>query len=425
MTPNKPTSKSPAKAAGAPASTTTHKDTEKAAARKTGGKKVSKKVSKKGGTAKRASPANKAATHRQASAHAEPVNREVQQEQSTREPYTSNSSGKYALAAGMLALVLSVYAVYETTLSSRVNSVQLAGMEDRLNTLASGQQGLRQGVDSQKTRSEETISRIDKQLGEMESTVVTLELMAQASVDDIKANLGESVARWKLDEVHSLLTRVSRTYQLTGEQAQAIAGLKLAQSSLATIDNPRLAAVSTALAEDILRVKADRIVDIVSINDRLVSIISLIPDLVLAEDVRTVEAEPQPAAEGSAETEDAGILAAGKTLFGDIGSLVKHKSLDAPLQPSLDEYARFVVYESLRLQVHAAMVASLRRDDVIYQSQLALANGTLKQYFDAEQVITQTIRDQLQVLQSYDLSLDVQGVLGALDALNRVMVMEN
>ncbi len=183
--------------------------------------------------------------------------------------------------------------------------------------------------------------------------------------------------------------------------------------------------MSTALAEDILRVKADRIVDIVSINDRLVSIISLIPDLVLAEDVRADEAEAQPADEGSAETEDAGILAAGKTLFDDIGSLVKHKSLDAPLQPSLDEYARFVVYESLRLQVHAAMVASLRRDDVIYQSQLALANGTLKQYFDTEQVITQTIRDQLQVLQSYDLSLDVQGVLGALDALNRVMVMEN
>jgi uncharacterized protein HemX len=425
VTPKKPTSKSPAKAAEAPAPTATQKATEKASVRKTGGKKVSKKVSKKGGAAKRASPAKETATRHQNSSHTEPVNRDVQQEQSTREPYTSNSGGKYALAAGMLALVLSVYAVYEATLSSRINSVQIAGMEDRLNALASGQQGLRQGVDSQKIRSEENTSRIDKQLGEMESSVATLELAALTSIDDIKANLGESVARWKLDEVHSLLTRVSRTYQLTGEQSQAISGLELAKSSLATIDNPRLAAVSTALAEDILRVKADRIVDVVSINDRLVSIISLIPDLVLVEDIHAVESELQPGNEDSAETEGAGILAAGKTLFGDIGSLVKHKDLDAPLQPSLDEYSRFVVYESLRLQVHAAMVASLRRDNASYQSQLALANGTLNQYFDAEQVITQTIRDQLQVLQSYDLSLNVQAILGALDALNRVMVMEN
>ena len=425
MTPKKLTSKSPAKAAEAPASTTAHKAAEKASTRKSGAKKVSKKVSKKGGAAKRASPANKGATHRNDSALAEPVSRDAQQGQGTRESYTSSISGKYALAAGMLALVLSVYAVYVTTLNSRISSVQLAGMEDRLNSLASGQQGLRQGVDSQKARSGEDMSRIDQQLGEMESTVVTLEIMAQASVDDIKANLGESVARWKLDEIHSLLTRVSRTYQLTGEQAQALAGLKLAQSSLATIDNPRLAAVSTALAEDILRVKSDRIVDIVSINDRLVSIISLIPDLVLAEDVRAVEVEETLADEGTVDKEDAGILAAGKTLFGDIGSLVKHKDLDAPLQPSLDKYARFVVYESLRLQVHAAMVALLRRDNASYQSQLALANETLNQYFDTEQVITQTIRGQLQALQSYDLSLNVQGVLGALDALNRVMVVEN
>ncbi|MCP3901200.1 MAG: hypothetical protein GY707_15960, partial [Desulfobacteraceae bacterium] len=176
---------------------------------------------------------------------------------------------------------------------------------------------------------------------------------------DIKANLGESVARWKLDEIHSLLTRVNRVYQISGEQAQAIAGLELAQSSLATIDNPRLAEVNTALAEDILRVKADRNVDVPSINDRLVSITSVIPDLVLAEDARAPEAEAlsEQDARGTDDVQDDGILAAGKTLFSDIGSLVKHKNLDAPMQPSLDEHGRFVVYESLRLQVHAAMLA--------------------------------------------------------------------
>ncbi len=415
MTRKKPTGKSSSKASEAPAPATTEKAAVASSANKTGKKRASKKAA-----------AKKAVPRRQNSADASSVNSVAQPAQSTREPYTSNSGGKFALAASLLALVLAVYAVYQTTLSTGVTSVQVAGMGDRLNLIASEQQGQKQGLDSHKTASEENINQIDQRLGALQSTVSGLEIAAQESIDDIKANLGESVARWKLDELHSLLTRVNRIYQLTGEQGQAIKGLKLAQSSLATIDNPRLADVNTALAEDILRVKADRSVDIVSINDRLVSMSALIPDLVLAEDARAAEAEPEVVDETQAEqAQDAGLLAAGKSLMSDIGSLVKHKDLDAPLQPSLDEHARFVVYESLRLQIHAAMVASLRRDNAIYQAQLALTDETLTRFFDAEQAATQAMHDQLQVLQSYDVRLSAQAITLALTALNRVMVVEN
>ena len=205
----------------------------------------------------------------------------------------------------------------------------------------------------------------------------------------------------------------------------AIAGMELAQASLVTINNPRLAEVNTALAEDLLRVQADRRVDIVSINDRMLSILSLVPDLVLVEDVHEVDDDPELNDEPPADSAEDGFLAAGKSLFSDIGSLVKHKNLDAPLQPSLDELARYVVYESLRLQVYAAMVASLRRDDASYQAQLMLASETLTRYFDAGQTGTQIALDQLQVLQSFDVSLNVQAISDALTALNRLMLMEN
>lgn len=399
MTRKKPTGKSSSKASETSASATIKKSAATAS-----GRKVSKKKAGKKAAVKHA---------------ARPV-------QHSSEPYTSNSGGKFALAASLLALVLAVYAVYEITLNTRITSVQVAGMEARLNLVASEQQGQKQGFDSHTTRNAEHIDRIDLHLGTMQSTVTELQAAANKSIDDIKANLGESVARWKLDEVHSLLTRVNRIYQLTGEQTQAIKGLELAQSSLATIDNPRLADVNTALAEDILRVKADRSVDIVSINNRLVSMIALIPDLVLAEDARAAEADSEALEEAPGEeTQEQGILAAGKSLMSDIGSLVKHKDLDAPIQPSLDEHARFVVYESLRLQLHAAMVALLRRDNTSYQAQLALANETLTRFFDAEQGAAQTMHDQLQVLQSYDVRLNAQAISLALTALNRVMVMEN
>jgi len=393
-------------------------------------KKVSKKktVTRRSGTGKKVTARSASTAKTTAPAATEKSEASgVRQTQHEQPSYGANSGTKYALGASLLALVLSVYAVYETTLKTSKNSVHLSGVEDRVNTISTGQQGFILGFESQKTRTEEELNRIDAGLNGVESSVAKLELLAQASIDDIKANLGESVARWKLDEVHSLLTRVNRIYQLTGEQAKAIAGLELAQASLATIDNPRLAAVNSALAEDILRVKADRYIDIAALNDRLVGITKVIPKLVLLADVREeeIEADADAQAGNPEQVEDAGFLAAGKTLFSDIGNLVKHKNLDAPLQPSLDEHGRFVVYEVLRLQVHAAMVALLRRDNASYQSQLALAAGSLNTYFDSDEATTKVILDQLQVLQSFDISLNVKAISRALNELNRVMVLEN
>ena len=418
MTAKKSTKKKTSKSSGTSAPAATQKTAVKGAAAKGNakqpGKKVSKKVSQKSTIIKSSGVSRETA-----------VSKAAPGKQNTNKALISNSSGKFALAAGVIALVLSVYAVYQTTLGTQITRVQVAGVEDRLDATATYQQGVRAGFDQLKTRNEEGFNQFDKRLGEVESTVAKLELASQASIDDIKANLGESVARWKLDEVHSLLTRVNRMYQITGEQAQAIAGLELAQSSLATIDNPGLAEVNTALAEDLLRVQAGRNVDIVSINDRMLSILSLIPELVLAEDARAIDDDPELKDEQSVDPAEDGIFAAGKSLLSDIGSLVKHKNLDAPLQPSLDGLARYVVYESLRLQVHAAMAASLRRDNASFQSQLMLASETLTRYFDGGQTSTQTALDQLQVLQSFDVSLDVQAISRALTALNRLMLMEN
>ncbi len=418
MTAKKSTKKKAGKSPGASASAANQKAATQSAAvkrsAKQAGKKVSKKVSQK-------SAANKSSSVSQETA----ISKATQRPLNTNQPLTANSSGKFALAAAVVALILSVYTVYQTTLSTQITRVQVAGVEDRLDATATDQQGVRSGFSQLQTRSEEDLNNFDKRLVGVESTVAKLELASQASIDDIKANLGESVARWKLDEVHSLLTRVNRMYQITGDQAQAIAGLELAQASLATINNPGLAEVNTALAEDLLRVQAGRNVDIVSINDRLLSILSLIPDLVLAEDAPAVGDNPDSDDESSVDPAEDGILAAGKSLFSDIGSLVKHKNLDAPLQPSLDELARYVVYESLRLQVHAVMAASLRRDNASYQSQLMLASGTLARYFDAGQTSTQTVLDQLQVLESFDVDLDIQAISDALTALNRLLLMEN
>lgn len=385
------------------------------------GKKVTKKKS---------SASSKAAGTRAQTAAASPQSGGPASAASQSNPPAGNGLVRVSLIASLLALAISAYAAYQFTLSSQLNNTRITGVEDRVNFIVAEQQGVNTAFDKLSVSTTEQVSQMHEQLNAVQASLTQLQATANTSIDDIRANLGEQVARWKLDEIHSLLVRVNRLYQLGGDQNQAVAGLRLAQASLATIDDPRLEAVDAALAEDIISVQSERNVDTRSLYNRLASVASLIPELVLAEDVEQdapVEDADLPAvSEGSgAGSQDTGILAASKTLFSDIGSLVKHKDLDAPLQPSLDQTARFVVYESLQLNIEAAMAALLRTDDTAYHSQLALAREALDRYFAIELPNTKTVIDQLEVLQSYDISLKTQVISNALDALNAVMAAGN
>ena len=410
-------------------------DESKAAAKAKAGrakKKVSKKKAAASRSAKKPSGEQRAAEISAAtSVAASAVPAETQAAKGL--PAESSSTGmlRLALIASLLALAIAAYAAYQFTLSSQVNSARVAGLEDRIAFIVAEQQSQKTAFERLDNSSVSDIKRIDSFLAEIESGLAAVKGKADASIDDIKANLGAAVARWKLDELHSLLTRVNRVYQLSGDQAQAVAGLRLAQASLATIDDPVLEGVSAALEEDILSVQSDRSVDTRALYNRMAGMSAMVPELVLTEDSQRAEQLAQAAVDqGESEApadpdSDSGILAAGKTLFSDIGNLVKHKDLDAPLQPSLDNAARFVVYESLQLNIQAAMAALLRRDNEAYHAQLGLARDTLDLYFDKELQGTVNMLDQLEVLQSYDITLNAQAISRALQELDRVMILEN
>ena len=311
------------------------------------------------------------------------------QERSGNERIRAGTSGllKTALVASLLALLIAAFAAYQITLDSGVANSQLAAMDERLKFAVLEQQNLQADFNRQRQQDQLELKRVGDALAEAQVLLGELQLAAQASVDDIKANLGDTVARWKLDEVHSLLTRVNRAYQLSGDQRQAIEGLMLVQASLEVINNPRLDAVKKALAEDILRVKADRNIDVPALHDQLAAIRAIVPGLVLAEDARSMRTSDASNIDRASNTDNAesGLLAASKAIFSDIGSLIKHKNLAAPLQPSLDSEARFVVFESFKLTIQGAMLALLQRDNPSYHTQLEIAIATLNAYFDIKQ----------------------------------------
>jgi len=336
-----------------------------------------------------------------------------------------------AILGSLLALGLSGYAAYQSTLSQALNKAQLVALDERLTFMGTEQKGLVSGISAleQKSASGDdaqrlTISALEQSQSTLQTTVAGIELASKASTEDIKANLGKNVARWKLDEVHSLLSRVNQFYQLTGDKQRAEAGLMLANATLATIDNPHLSPVKAALAEDLLRLQSDVNVDTTAINSRLLALSALIPDMKLLGDSLKV-ADSVESSPDSDDQADAGLIEAGKSLLGDLGSLVKYKKLDAPLRPSLDGGERFVLYELLQLKVQTAMVALMRHNNAVFQSQLKLAEDEINAFFDLELAQTQTVLDELKALASEDVSLNIEPVSGALSSLSEVMILEN
>lgn len=344
---------------------------------------------------------------------------------------SGNGLAWVAILGSVLALGLSGYAAYQSTLSQALSSAKLSALDERLTFVSAEQKSLTSGVSAldQKSVSGDDaqvamIRALEQVQNTLQSTIAGIELASKASTEDIKASLGKNVARWKLDEVHSLLSRVNQFYQLTGDKVRAEAGLMLANATLATIDNPHLGPVKAALAEDLLRIQSDVNVDTAAINSRLLALSALVPDMnLIGESIKvadSVESSPEPS-----DQAESSLIDAGKSLLGDLGSLVKYKNLDAPLRPSLDGGERFVLYELLQLKLQTAMVALIRHNNVVFQSQLKFAEDEINTYFDLEQAQTQTVLNELKSLSTQNVSLNIKPVSGALSSLSEVMILEN
>lgn len=342
-----------------------------------------------------------------------------------------------ALLCSLAALAAGGYAAYQTSINTQVTGSQVSAFDDRLKLLVADQQSLKGSFDGLSQKSEgmnqEVSTELKKtsvDLSSLQSTMSSLQVASDDTIADVKAGLGQSVARWQLDELHALLSHVNQYYQFTGDKIKAIQGLELAQVKLKTISNPHISPVSSALAEDILNLESAQNIDVQALYNSLGGIASLIPKLKFAEDKSQSVTDDQVAqAAASSEEKQAaeggGFLSVGKALLGDLGNLVQHKNLDAPLKPSLDDSARFIFYESMQLKIQATTVALLRRDNAAYQAQLKQTSEALQANFDSEEANAKTIAAELEAAQAQDISLETSAISKALSALDKVMILEN
>ena len=414
----------------------TQKKSSKRVANRPAAKSATKKtsqrkpVAEKGAAgAKQPKAASSAKPEQKPRATSKPVAESLPTATISSEPERRDNSTWFAVAAALVALVLAGYAAYQGTVSRQISDISIKGLDERVSLLVTDQQGLkrefsdllqqRATADAQRDAS---LSELQKQLGAQQTELEKVQLASQATTDDIKADLGSAVARWKLDEMQSILLRVNQYYQFGGDKSRTIEGLELVRSMLAGIDDPRLAPVGDGVAQDLLRINSDALPDMAGINSRLMALSALIPELTLAGE----RAKPAPIAAdaGSDDGAEDSLLAASRSLLEDIGSMVKYTNREAPLRPSLDSNERFILYELLQLKLQVAMAALIRGDSEVYQAQLKSASEAVNAYFEPDDSVTGSVQRELESLLSEKVSLEIEPLSAALSALNRVMIVE-
>ncbi len=218
-----------------------------------------------------------------------------------------------------------------------------------------------------------------------------------------ETELGGKVEQWKYAEIRSLLTSVQNNLGLTGDAPRAAEGLALVDDSLGALNDERFKSVREQLSENITELKAIKPIDFKGMNQQLTDLGAQVEDLPYLQDrlirendalpEKTAEAEPEvqsddAASDSSGEAVELSaaqrMKAAGKSLFSDLGSMMKVQKVENKPLVSMDSKAKFMVDESVRLNLKAAKLAMLKKDQSVYQAQLDEAVATANKHFDPE-----------------------------------------
>jgi uroporphyrin-3 C-methyltransferase len=206
--------------------------------------------------------------------------------------------------------------------------------------------------------------------------------------------------------------------QLAGNVSGALAALQVADAKLQRLDRPQFVPLRRAIGRDMDRLKAVPFVDVPGLSLRLDQAIVVVASLPLALEER-LPAAPQ---EEPPKDESAWRRFLRET-WADMRGLVRIENLDRPEAPLLTPPQQFFLRENLKLRLLAARFDLLFRDQANFRADLAAADAWLKTYFDTRAKPVQSLRTLLKELRSTDMTIELPGLAGSLDAV-RVLQLQ-
>ncbi len=378
---------------------------------------------------------------------------------------TSNKSGNgiawLALLCGLGGLAAGGYAYYQSVLNQQSNGSKVVSIDSQLKSLTSSQvtvsqalsdidgrvQQVEQGVEGkladidklvsenatslQSLQAQQPTTLVD-QTKVLEEHAQVLQLRSEESIKQLSAGLGKRVENWQHQELSSVLSSIERHLASTGDTVRAARGLTMLGSELTSLNAVKYAAVNAQLTADVAALEAVQVVDLENTRIQLNKLSDKVTDLPFMQDTLLRADKPKPVIESTvtqaaaaSEGEQSAVSrlkSVGKQLFADLGSMVKIQNIDKTPQASLDAQAKFMLNESIRLNLKAAKFALLSKNDSLFQSELGSALSALKPYYDqnSQQVVAWS--QGVAALSSMVLAADVPDISGTRKAFEKAVV---
>ena len=295
-------------------------------------------------------------------------------------------------------------------------------------------------VDAQRTQQQE-VSSLSGELRELKGEIASLkrersdqdqkinnllstneQLVQQSeSVQQQLENLeGRRPADWLIAEADYLVRMAGRKLWLEQDIRTAIMLLVNADKRLKSLSDPSVLPVRAKLAEDIQMLQQLNPVSHTSVALALSGMLNQVKGLPLDTFEKPAMAGDTTSNDVSESTADwlDNLKAVWRSLVDDFISV---KDLNGPIEPVMDQQARWLVKEQLRFQLMNAQSAALNANQALYSQSLQNAQTILIEKFDIETSQVAGFINALQNLVDTDISRDIPTELASQKPLENLL----
>ena len=237
--------------------------------------------------------------------------------------------------------------------------------------------------------------------------------------------LVQSVARTRdanlAADLESALRVAQDQAQLTGSVQPLLAALRSTERRVAASNDPRLAPVARAVAQDLERVKNSNITDTAGLLARIDQLLRQVDELPMANAVGRQGGGARP-------TERAPTAPAtwwerwGRNVLDEARDLLRVSRIERPEASMLSPDQAFFVRENLKLRLQGARLALLARQYEATRADLAAAAASLGTWFDPASRRTQAAATLLQRIRAETHDAALPSVADTLVALGQAAV---
>ena len=254
------------------------------------------------------------------------------------------------------------YLVFEVKSKRQSQSEREQFLNARFETLETAVESLREGNERLYTR----LARLDEQNATMLNNFSRLHQQRDGST------------AWRLEEVKQLLLSASRQLSLHDDPQVARVALQAADRRLVEIGDPALLPVRQQLIADLNRLQALQLPDYIGLAlmlDELATQVEQFP-------LRRVTTTPAPAPATDPALPEGAWQRFAAAVWGELKGLVTLSRTPGDGGVILPQESYFL-YHNLRLQLEAARLAVLLRDQAQLRASTQAASSWLTRYFDA------------------------------------------